>query len=99
MRLRHEEVQIVFTVDVARRLFDGNEGKQALDYVVREGYATRELLVDGDWISKPNGKVRGSRYNVNGQLSTVQDIAGIWKYIKERGYNHQSGLIKYLNNS
>lgn len=53
--------------------------------MTKQGYGSREYLVDDIWISGPKGKVRGVRFNLETVLPKVEDMAGIWKYIKERG--------------
>ena len=73
----------VFTPREANELFGGNEGKQVLAYITRQGYGSREYQADGVWLPEPRGKVRGLRYNVDAVFPEVECVAGIWKYIKD----------------
>ncbi len=74
----------VFMPADATALFGGNEGKQVLSYITRQGYGNREYLADGIWIPEPKGTVTGSRYNVESISMQLGEIAGAWKYVKER---------------
>lgn len=75
---------VVFTPREAIELFGGNEGRQILDYVTKNGYGSREYLVDGMWLPEPKGQIKGVRYNLETTLSDVICVADVWRYIKDR---------------
>ncbi len=58
----------------------GNKGKLVLDYLVRNGFCVKEYYVDGEWIERPVGSVRGIRYAIE-NLKILDDICGIINYI------------------
>ncbi len=84
VRIRCKKALVIFMPNKAIELFSGNEGRQILDYVTKQRYITREYFVDDVWKSEPKGKVRGFRYNLGDIKKEIEDIAKIWKYIKDR---------------
>ncbi len=75
---------VVFTPKEAIELFGGNEGRQILDYVTKKGYGSREYLVKDEWLSEPEGQVRGVRYDLRARFSEIESLADIWRYIKNQ---------------
>lgn len=65
-------------------LFGGNEGRQVLDYCTKLGYGSREYFVNGAWTQDRQGQIRGFRFNIEAIHPTVEALAGIWRYIKEK---------------
>jgi len=94
LRLRRKQTRSIFTVELAKRLFDGSVGKQALDTIVREGFATKDYFVDGCWVSSIQDGIRGSRYKVNDTLSLIQDAANLWRYIKKDSIQKPVGGVR-----
>lgn len=75
---------IIFTEKEATKLFEGNEGREVLSYIVKQGAGKKEYLSDGLWVDKPLGKIRGSRYNFNGWDKEIENIIKIWNYLKSK---------------
>ena len=86
----------VFTSREANKLFGGNEGDQLLSYVMRQGFGNKEYFVEGNWISRPEGKIRGSRYIFPSDFSKIQNIANIWNWIKEKSIQTPTYTDKVL---
>lgn len=84
---------IYFTPQDAIELFGGNEGRQALDYITRRGYGSREYLVDGRWVPSPEGKISSRRYRVP-PIDDVRIIEKLGNTSKETAYSRRSGRIE-----
>ncbi|MBI4168042.1 MAG: hypothetical protein HY515_03735 [Candidatus Aenigmarchaeota archaeon] len=79
---------IYFTPQDAVELFGGNEGRQVIDYITKQGCGRREYLVGNTWQPEPTGKIAGQRYNFgeDGKLpENVLAVAETWKYVKRNG--------------
>src|SRR3989344_1861212 len=87
---------VVFTPQDSVELFGGNEGKQILSFVTKQGYGSREYQIENEWYFKPEGKVRGLRYNLREVLFEVKSLANIWRYIKERSIEPPNSSDKIL---
>ena len=69
----------------AVNLFGGNEGKQLISLLVKQGYGKREYLVDGEWVQGVNGKrPEDLRFDMGQNTEAVKDIASAWKYVNEK---------------